>query len=223
MCQQLHQIIIVSPWSLLLWGQLRMDFFQQLLLRSLSFTQRSGLLTPNLLLGSTFRAFCGMLASHIKGSSLGRVCMTSGIHFVAITFKNGPRRKFPYTASCWSFPATLDIHLSARHSIIFVWLHRHSPISGMLARKNWAVCTLLSASPWKVRGCRMAKRGPTSFAKALSIDYLPAERGLSEETIQSYRDAISLLLDFCEKERHIQRDRLEVSDLTRELVESFLR
>ena len=53
----------------------------------------------------------------------------------------------------------------------------------------------------------MAKRGPTSFAKALSIDYLPAERGLSEETIQSYRDAISLLLDFCEKERHIQRDR----------------
>ena len=65
----------------------------------------------------------------------------------------------------------------------------------------------------------MAKRGPTSFAKALS----PAERGLSEETIQSYRDAISLLLDFCEKERHIQRDRLEVSDLTRELVESFLR
>ena len=45
----------------------------------------------------------------------------------------------------------------------------------------------------------------------------------SEETIQSYRDAISLLLDFCEKERHIQRGRLEVSDLTRELVESFLR
>ena len=68
----------------------------------------------------------------------------------------------------------------------------------------------------------MAKRGPTSFAEALSryfFDYLPAERGLSEETIQSYRDAISLLLDFCERERHIQRNRLEVSDLTRELVE----
>ena len=72
----------------------------------------------------------------------------------------------------------------------------------------------------------MAKRGPTSFAKALSryfFDYLPAERGLSEETIQSYRDAISLLLDFCEQKRHIRRDRLEVNGLTRELAESFLR
>ena len=72
----------------------------------------------------------------------------------------------------------------------------------------------------------MTKHGPTSFAKALSryfFEYLPTERGLSEKTIQSYRDAISLLLDFCERERHIRRDQLEVSDLTRELIESFLR
>lgn len=72
----------------------------------------------------------------------------------------------------------------------------------------------------------MSKRGPTFFAKALSryfFDYLPTERNLSTETIQSYRDAMSLLLEFCEKERQIQRDRLEVNDLTRELIESFLR
>lgn len=72
----------------------------------------------------------------------------------------------------------------------------------------------------------MGKRGSTFFAKALSryfFEYLPTERGLSEETIKSYRDAMSLFLDFCEKERQIRRDRLEVSDLTRELIESFLR
>ena len=72
----------------------------------------------------------------------------------------------------------------------------------------------------------MAKRGPTSFAKALSryfFEYLPNERGLSEETIQSYRDAMSLLLDFCENKRQIPRERLEVSDLNRELIEAFLR
>jgi len=71
----------------------------------------------------------------------------------------------------------------------------------------------------------MTKRGPTFFAKALSryfFEYLPAERGLSEETIQSYRDAISLLLVFCEKKCEIRRDQLEVSDLSRELIESFL-
>lgn len=72
----------------------------------------------------------------------------------------------------------------------------------------------------------MNKRGPTFFARTLSryfFEYLPGERGLSEETIQSYRDAMSLLLDFCEEKRQIRRERLEVSDLTRELIESFLR
>ena len=71
----------------------------------------------------------------------------------------------------------------------------------------------------------MVKRKPTSLAKALSryfFDYLPAERGLSEQTIQSYRDAISLLMDFCKQERGIPRERLEVSDLTRDLIEAYL-
>lgn len=80
--------------------------------------------------------------------------------------------------------------------------------------------------PWKARDCKMANRGPTFFAKALSryfFEYLPSERGLSQETIQSYRDAMSLLLDFCEQERKIRRDKLEVSDFSRELIETFLR
>lgn len=72
----------------------------------------------------------------------------------------------------------------------------------------------------------MTKRGPTFFAKALSryfFEYLPHERGLSGETIQSYRDAMSLLLDFCEQKRQLPRDRLEVHDFNRELIEAFLR
>ena len=80
--------------------------------------------------------------------------------------------------------------------------------------------------PWKERDCRMANRGPTFFAKTLSryfFEYLPSERGLSQETIQSYRDAMSLLLDFCERERKIRRDRLEVSDFNRELIDAFFR
>lgn len=78
--------------------------------------------------------------------------------------------------------------------------------------------------PWKARDCRMANRGPTFFAKTLSryfFEYLPSERGLSQETIQSYRDAMSLLLDFCEQERKIRRDKLEVSDFNRELIDAF--
>ena len=80
--------------------------------------------------------------------------------------------------------------------------------------------------PWKERDCRMANRGPTFFAKTLSryfFEYLPSERGLSQETIQSYRDAMSLLLDFCEQERKIRRDKLEVSDFNRELIDAFFR
>lgn len=80
--------------------------------------------------------------------------------------------------------------------------------------------------PRKARDCRMANRGPTFFAKTLSryfFEYLPSERGLSQETIQSYRDAMSLLLDFCEQERKIRRDKLEVSDFNRELIDAFFR
>lgn len=77
----------------------------------------------------------------------------------------------------------------------------------------------------KARNRMMTKNGVTSFARSLSryfFEYLPTERGLSRDTIQSYRDAMSLLLDFCEQERGIRRDKLEVNDLSRELIESFL-
>lgn len=71
----------------------------------------------------------------------------------------------------------------------------------------------------------MSKSKTTNFALALSdflFHYLPNQRGLSENTIQSYSDALSLFLDFCESELRIKRERLEIKDLSREMAENFL-
>jgi site-specific recombinase XerD len=71
----------------------------------------------------------------------------------------------------------------------------------------------------------MNKTKPTSFAFALSdflFHYLPDQKGLSENTIQSYSDALSLFLTFCESKLYIKRERLEIHDLNREMAEDFL-
>lgn len=70
----------------------------------------------------------------------------------------------------------------------------------------------------------MNKVKPTDFAYALSdyfFNYLKVQKGLSENTIQSYNDAISIFLEYCEKERHIRREKIEIRHLNRELVEGF--
>lgn len=66
---------------------------------------------------------------------------------------------------------------------------------------------------------------PTDFARALSnyfFEYLPHQKGLSENTIHSYRDAMSVFLSYCESERHLKREKMEIKDLDRKLVEDFL-
>lgn len=66
---------------------------------------------------------------------------------------------------------------------------------------------------------------PTDFARALScyfFEYLPIQKGLSENTIHSYRDSMSVFLSYCENERHLKREKIEIKDLNRELVEGFL-
>jgi len=71
----------------------------------------------------------------------------------------------------------------------------------------------------------MRKSKTTSFALALSdflFHYLPNQRGLSENTIQSYSDALTLFLNFCESEYRIKRERLEIKDVNLEMVEKFL-
>lgn len=71
----------------------------------------------------------------------------------------------------------------------------------------------------------MAMIRPTDFARALSgyfFEYLPVQKGLSENTIHSYRDSISVFLTYCERERHLKREKLQIKDLDRQLVEDFL-
>ena len=54
-------------------------------------------------------------------------------------------------------------------------------------------------------------------------DHLPAQRGMSQHTIRSYRDAVVLLLRFTAKERARGIEALELADLTVERIERFLK
>jgi len=70
----------------------------------------------------------------------------------------------------------------------------------------------------------MRKTKPTDLAKLLTkyiFEYLPDQRGLSENTISSYTDSITIFFDFCETERNLKREKMEVNDIDCELVEDF--
>lgn len=71
----------------------------------------------------------------------------------------------------------------------------------------------------------MRKTKLTDFAVALRkylFEFLPDQKGLSENTIKSYADSLSLFLAFCESELHLKREKIEVTDISRENVERFL-
>lgn len=71
----------------------------------------------------------------------------------------------------------------------------------------------------------MSRNKTTNFAAALSdflFHYLPDQKGLSKNTIQSYSDSLSLFLKFCESEFHLKRERLEIKDLNTGMAEKFL-
>lgn len=66
---------------------------------------------------------------------------------------------------------------------------------------------------------------PNTLARSLRqffSDYLPAIRGSSPHTIQSYRDAMVLLLRFVSHTKHLDPARLDLSDLQPEEVLDFL-
>ena len=54
-------------------------------------------------------------------------------------------------------------------------------------------------------------------------DHLPSQRGMSQHTIRSYRDAIVLLLRFAAKDRARGIEALELADLNVERIERFLK
>lgn len=71
----------------------------------------------------------------------------------------------------------------------------------------------------------MSRTELTNFALALSdflFHYLPDQRGLSQNTIASYSDALSQFLLFCENEVNIRRERITVNHLSLSMVERFL-
>ena len=66
---------------------------------------------------------------------------------------------------------------------------------------------------------------PTDFAYALSkylVSYLPGVKGVSENTVLSYRDTFSLFLIFCDEHRGIAPERLSFQQIDRPLIEDFL-
>jgi len=71
----------------------------------------------------------------------------------------------------------------------------------------------------------MSKPKQTDLAKALSgflFEYLPLERGLSPNTIQSYTETTRMFMTFCVEKLQIKREKLEMSQLSKDIVIDFL-
>ena len=65
----------------------------------------------------------------------------------------------------------------------------------------------------------------TDFAQHLSgflSRYLPGQRNLSTNTIASYRDAVKLFLMFCMNVHEIKPDKINISDISPELLAEYL-
>ena len=71
----------------------------------------------------------------------------------------------------------------------------------------------------------MKPSAPTDLGRELVRffeEFLPGQRGLSPNTVRSYRDAMLLLLQFAAADAKRPVDRLQVSDLTAERVAAYL-
>lgn len=65
----------------------------------------------------------------------------------------------------------------------------------------------------------------TDFAKHLTAfftEYLIGERGVSPNTIRSYSESFSLLLNFLDEQVNIKADNLRLEHITRKTVLNFL-
>lgn len=72
----------------------------------------------------------------------------------------------------------------------------------------------------------MKKQKATDFGKAISqffLEYLPVQRGMSVNTIHSYRDSILLMLQFLSNETKKRIEKLKLTDFTAERIISFLK
>lgn len=65
----------------------------------------------------------------------------------------------------------------------------------------------------------------TDYARAVEgffLEYLPAERGYSQNTIYSYRDSLKLLVRFLVNEKGIKQNRIRLEMINRDCVIEFL-
>lgn len=66
---------------------------------------------------------------------------------------------------------------------------------------------------------------PTDFSRYLSeylLSYLPGERGVSPNTILSYKDMFLLLITFMQTEQAIPAERLELKSITKDVIVAYL-
>ena len=66
---------------------------------------------------------------------------------------------------------------------------------------------------------------PTDFSKSLNdflSKYLPGERGMSTNTISSYKTTFILFINFMEAEKNIKVNKLALRDITKECIVKFL-
>lgn len=78
----------------------------------------------------------------------------------------------------------------------------------------------MSSLNWKVISVK-----PTDFAKHLTAfltAWLTNARNASPNTIHSYRDTFKLLLQYCQREKHISPEIITMSTLTADVIKDFL-
>lgn len=66
---------------------------------------------------------------------------------------------------------------------------------------------------------------PTDFAIHVTgflSEYLPKQKNASKNTVSSYRDTFKLLIRYCQEQKNIYAERLQLSMLTHELIKDFL-
>jgi site-specific recombinase XerD len=66
---------------------------------------------------------------------------------------------------------------------------------------------------------------PTDLSQYVSnflLKYLPNEKGISRNTLLSYKDTFILLLNFMEKEKHIKVEKIKICNITKEAIVEFL-
>ena len=68
----------------------------------------------------------------------------------------------------------------------------------------------------------MAVTNLAGLLQAFLVEYLPMHRNLSQNTIKSYRDSISLLLRYCRDQKGVAPERLKLEHLNEGLIGDFL-